>query len=82
MFLVALIVALVLVVVAAVQFCYMMFLESVNRQHKQRIAELERVNATLAEALADAEVRLEEEAGNSRETWPEIIDGDDNFSVR
>jgi Tfp pilus assembly protein PilN len=77
MFYVIFIVGLLMVCVAALEFCYMMFLESVVRQHKRRIVELERENAELARQLDAMETLLDDEATETEdETWPELVDED------
>ncbi|HEY0080311.1 MAG TPA: hypothetical protein VGB73_17000 [Pyrinomonadaceae bacterium] len=77
MFYVIFIVGLLMVCVAALEFCYMMFLESVVRQHKRRIVELERENAELARQLETLETLLDdEEIETEDEAWPEVVDED------
>ena len=81
MFYAVLIVALVLLCVAAVAFYYALFLDGVVRQHKRRLAELERENAELERALERAEARLREREEEDEEAWPEVF-GEDDFRVR
>lgn len=76
MFFVIIILAMTLACVAGVQFFYMMFLESSNRQHKRRIAELERQNAELEQELLHKEALLEQQTQLSEESWPEFLDDD------
>ena len=73
-FYVVLILAMTLACVAGVLYFYVMFLETRNRQVARRVAELERENAALREALR----RAEEGAGDAEEeedaeTWPDVI---------
>lgn len=77
----AIIIALSLACVAGMQFFYLMFLQTANRQDKRRIRELEEklrrthmeLDATRRE-LDDARQQLDEPRERD-ETWPEIIDG-------
>ncbi|HVF49043.1 MAG TPA: hypothetical protein VNA19_03080 [Pyrinomonadaceae bacterium] len=80
MFYAVLICALALLCVAAVEFCYMMFLESVVRQHKRRVSELERENAALRLELEETESLLQTDETDG-ELWPEVLDRDD-YRVR
>lgn len=75
------IVALTLACVAAVGFAYLMFLDATLRQHKRRIAELERQNAALARRLQEAEEMSGQPAEMDGEVWPEVVDGND-YPVR
>lgn len=82
MFYLVLVCALALLCVAGVEFFYMMFLENVVRQHKRRIAELERENAALLRELEEAESQLQDyPAEADPDTWPEVLDRDD-YHVR
>ncbi|MFL6209529.1 MAG: hypothetical protein ACJ74W_11800 [Pyrinomonadaceae bacterium] len=68
---VILILALAVTSFAAVQFCYLMFLQAANRQQQRRIAELEREVIALRRAVRA------ESAGAAAETdevWAEVID--------
>ncbi len=77
MFYVIFIVGLLMVCVAGLEFCYLMFLESVIRQHKRRIGELERENAELARRLDAMETLLDDEETETQdEAWPELMDED------
>lgn len=75
------IIALTLVCAAAVGFSYLLFLEGVVRQHKRRIAELERECDALARRLSETEMLLSSEPQELEETedewWPEVVDEDD-----
>ena len=68
--------ALALACVAGMEFVYLMFVESQNRQLKKAIKTLERRNAALTRALEDAEQQLAElsEADEREDAWPELID--------
>jgi hypothetical protein len=82
MFYVVLICALALLCVAALEFCYMMFMENVIRQHKRRIAELERENAALLYELEQTgSLPQSPPSETGAETWPEVLDQDD-YRVR
>jgi hypothetical protein len=72
------IVALTLACVAAVGFAYVMFLDGVIRQHKRRIAELERENTELARRLDETEESLRQQAESGGDWWPEVFDEDDS----
>lgn len=80
MFYAILICALALLCVAAVEFCYMMFLEGVVRQHKRRVLELERENAALRLELEEPGGLLQTDETDG-EIWPEVLDRDD-YRVR
>ncbi len=77
------IIALTLACVAAVEFYYLLFLQAAGRQHKRRIAELEREAGKLSSALDATETRLRHElARRNREDWPEVVgEDDDDYSV-
>jgi len=76
------IVALTMTGVAALLFFYMLYLESVIKQHKRRIAELERHCNSIVQLLAENESKFEdkhseifiEEELIEEEIWPETID--------
>lgn len=77
MFYVVLILGLTAACVAGVVFFYALFLEATLRQHKRRLAELERRTAELARELGARERRLEELArgeAEDEEAWPEVVD--------
>lgn len=73
---VAYIFALTLACVAGMEFVYLRFMEAINRQHKRRIAELERRNAELERELRGVEVALEQQEQADEEAWPELLDDD------
>ena len=75
-FYVALVLALGLACAAGVQYFYLLFLESRGRQYRARIAELERINHSLAAGLREAEERLRREEERESDLWPESIGGD------
>ncbi len=72
----ALIFAVVLACVAGVQYFYLMFMETRNRQQQRRIAELERENKRLWQELEALETKLEDQTKSQGELWPELIDED------
>jgi len=76
MILLALIFAFTLACIAGTQFFYLMFLEKVNRQCKQRIAELERQNTAILRELRKTQALLERQS-ESQERWPEWLGDDD-----
>ena len=81
-FYVTLILAMTLACVAGVLYFYMMFLEARNRQAARRVAEMERENASLREALRRAETAAGRcgGTGDEGEVWPDVIgdeEGDD-----
>lgn len=73
---VAFIFALTLACVAGMEFVYLRFMEAINRQHKRRIAELERRNAELERELRGVEAALEQQGETEEEAWPELLDDD------
>ena len=73
---VAFIFALTLACVAGMEFVYLRFMEAINRQHKRRIAELERRNAELERELKGIEAALEQPHETDEEAWPELLDDD------
>ncbi len=73
---VAFIFALALACVAGMEFVYLRFMEAINRQHKRRIAELERQNAELEKELRNLEAALEPQSERDEEAWPELLDDD------
>ena len=76
------IIAFTLACAAAVEFYYLLFLQTANRQHKRRIAELEREKLRLSRALDATGSRLRHElARRNREEWPEVVGEDDDYSV-
>ncbi|MGI8565071.1 MAG: hypothetical protein ACR2LZ_01165 [Pyrinomonadaceae bacterium] len=79
---IALIIAVVLACVAGTQFFYLMFLEARSRQERRRIADLERENAELSRELEDIQTLLEERRRLDGDHWPELLDEDDDSSVR
>ena len=85
-FYVTLILAMGLACVAGVLYFYMMFLEARNRQGARRVAELERENAALREALRRAEVAAGQGGGaeGDGEVWPDVIGDEegDGYSMK
>lgn len=73
---VAFIFALALACVAGMEFVYLRFMEAINRQHKRRIAELERQNAELEKELRNIEAALDPQSETDEEAWPELLDDD------
>jgi Mg2+ and Co2+ transporter CorA len=72
------VISLTLAGVAAYEFFFMSYLEAQNRQHKRRIAELEREVMQMRAALQFTQDRLEQIAALHEETWPELVD-DERF---
>lgn len=72
-FFAALILILTLACVAGVLYFYMMFLEARGRHDARRIAELERENATLREALRRGDAVGEQAAETEAESWPDVF---------
>lgn len=68
------IIALTFAGVAIYAFFYLSYLEAQNRQHKRRIAELEREAMQQRKALSFAEERMNQLAALHEETWPELVD--------
>lgn len=79
-FYVTLILAMGLACAAGVLYFYMMFLEARNRQTERRVAELERENAALREALR----RAEDAGDDGDEAWPDVIEDEegDGYSLK
>jgi hypothetical protein len=82
MIFVALVIALALACVAALQFGYMIFLQTVTHHDRRRMEELEmrlrrteRELALTRRELEQAEERLTEALQRQKDVWPEIIDG-------
>lgn len=89
---IAFIAALTMAGVAGMEFFYLLYLESVIRQHKRRITELERHCNSILELLHETESKLDEIRTVrhkeffedevieelQEEIWPETID-DDSF---
>ncbi len=74
---VAFIFALALACAAGMEFVYLRFMDAMNRQHKRRIAELERRNAELERELRSLESSLVVQRNEAdEEAWPELIDDD------
>ncbi|HEX8138027.1 MAG TPA: hypothetical protein VF544_10590 [Pyrinomonadaceae bacterium] len=73
---VAYIFALALACAAGMEFAYLRFMEAMNRQHKRRIAELERRNAELVRELESLRGAQEQAEEDEEENWPEMIDDD------
>lgn len=86
---IAFIAALSMAGVAGMEFFYLLFQESVIKQHKRRIAELEKHCNSILQLLHETETRLEEirtvgqreffveeELKVEEEIWPETIDDD------
>jgi type II secretory pathway component PulJ len=73
---VAFIFALALACTAGMEFVYLRFMEAMNRQHKRRIAELERRNAELERELRSLRDASAEQEDEDEESWPEMIDDD------
>jgi len=76
MILLTIIFALTLACIAGTQFFYLMFLDKVNSQCKQRIAELERQNTANLRELRKTQDLLEQQI-ESQERWPELLGDDD-----
>lgn len=72
--LIVFILALALACVAGMEYVYLKFFETHNRQLKKRVKELELQNAELAGELRRAEEMLEEQTHEDEEAWPEMID--------
>jgi len=70
----AFIFAFALACLAAIEFIYLMALETKTRRLKRRVAELERERAILAENLRNAQSSHDDKEGFDEETWPELID--------
>ena len=70
----AFIFAFALACLAAIEFIYLMALETKTRRLKRRVAELERERAMLDENLRKAQSLLDDKEGLDEETWPELID--------
>lgn len=70
------IIALTLACIAGFEFFYLMYLETINRQQKRRIRQLERKLGAVAHELESAEALLEELQEQEEELWPEVIDDD------
>ena len=85
-FYVTLILSMTLACVAGVLYFYMMFLEARNRQGARRVAELERENAALREALRRAEAAAGQGGGaeDDGEVWPDVIGDEegDGYSLQ
>jgi 16S rRNA C1402 (ribose-2'-O) methylase RsmI len=86
---IAFIAALTMAGVAGMEFFYLLYLESVIKQHKRRIAELERHCNSILHLLHETEEKpgeihtlrhqeffLEEVIEEKEEVWPETIDDD------
>jgi hypothetical protein len=73
---VAYIFALALACAAGMEFVYLRFMEAMNRQHKRRIAELERRNRELEKELDSLRGAGQEQEEEDEESWPEMIDDD------
>jgi cell division protein FtsB len=74
---IAFIFALALACLAGVQFVYLMFIESANRELRRRVASLESKNrqiATNVQELEREKARLLDSRGDIDERWPEFID--------
>ena len=70
----AFIFAFALACLAAIEFIYLMALETKTRRLKRRVAELERERAILKENLRNAESLIKDTKGFDEESWPELID--------
>jgi cell division protein FtsB len=75
---VAFIFALALACAAGMEFVYLRFMDAMNRQHKRRIAELERRNAELEREVRSLRDSRNEQDEEDEETWPEMIEDDDS----
>jgi cell division protein FtsB len=75
---VAYIFALALACAAGMEFVYLRFMEAMNRQHKRRIAELEKRNTELERELRSLRDLRDEQEEEDEETWPEMIEDDDS----
>lgn len=81
--LIVFVIALTLACIAGFEFFYLMYQETVNRQHKRRIAQLERELLAMARELEAAKVAAIPEPAEEikpeeleAELWPEVIDDD------
>jgi len=79
---IALILAITLACVAGVQYFYLMFLETRNRQQQRRIAHLEQRNEELIRELQSIWAQSDEQSNRDEQVWPELIDEGNNSSVR
>ena len=70
----AFIFAFALACLAAIEFIYLMALETKTRQLKRRVADMERERAMLIENLRHAETLLKDAERSDEENWPELID--------
>lgn len=61
---------------AALEYFYVMFLETRNRQQERRIAQLERQNARLKQTLQTTRDTHTEYDAPRTEMWSEIVDDD------
>lgn len=85
---IAFIAALSMAGVAGMEFFYLLYQESVIKQHKRHIAELERQCNSILQLLHETETKLseirtvghqeffKEELEEQEEIWPETIDDD------
>ncbi len=79
---ITLILAITLACVAGVQYFYLMFLETCNRQQQRRIAHLEQRNEELIRELQSIWAQSDEQSNRDEQVWPELIDEGNNSSVR
>lgn len=71
---IAFIFAFALACLAAIEFIYLMALETKARQLKRRVAEMEREREVLTKNLRNAESLLADAERLDEESWPELID--------
>ena len=81
MFYLAFIFALALACVAGMLYFYLLFLEGRIRQQQRRIAELEQRCAALSKELQSTDALLAEERERHKESWPELIDENNDYSM-
>jgi Tfp pilus assembly protein PilN len=81
MFYVAFILALSLACVAGLLYFYALFLEGRIREQRRRIAELERACAALSEELRSVEAPVEAQQRQHAESWPELIDENNDYPM-
>jgi len=79
---IALILVITLACVAGVQYFYLMFLETRNRQQQRRIAHLEQRNEELIRELQSIWAQSDGQSNRDEQVWPELIDEGNNSSVR
>jgi 16S rRNA C1402 (ribose-2'-O) methylase RsmI len=68
------VISLTLAGIAGYEFFFLSYLDAQNRQHKRRIAELERELMHQRAALQYAHERIDKLAALHEESWPELVD--------